>query len=276
MWSSNNPLGLGSNSHIFSANWKGKIVVVKIIQEEKMTNSIALDEFRIEKELLIRLDHPNVIEILGAGDAGTFHILHLISSHFISFHFISFSSLDSSYFQSLSSCTTILYNLIASSVFLFHSQHIGTPEMPRPFVILERLLDFCKAIELDEPMSMMRRRAVSYTGLLTMARDLAEGLNYLHTVHPEAMIIHRDIKPENLGMSHDGRLKLFDFGLCTCVKVRSTSRESYKMTGGTGSLRYMAPEVVLRMPYDESVDAYRYGSTTSRNHTNTYLAFMHA
>ena len=163
-------------------------MVVKIIQEEKMHNAVALDEFRIEKELLIRLDHPNVIEILGAGDA-------------------------------------------------------GSPETPRPFLILERLLDFCKAIELDEPMSMMRRRAVSYTGLLSMARDLADGLNYLHTVHSEAMIIHRDIKPENLGMSHDGRLKLFDFGLCTCVKVRTTSRESYKMTGGTGSLRYMAPEV---------------------------------
>jgi len=92
----------GSNSHIFSANWKGKIVVVKIIQEEKMNNAIALDEFRIEKELLIRLDHPNVIEILGAGDAGTFHIL---------LYFFSFSSVRQSYFQTLFSYPGNLFHL---------------------------------------------------------------------------------------------------------------------------------------------------------------------
>lgn len=39
-------------------------------------------------------------------------------------------------------------------------------------------------------------------------------------------------------------LKLFDFGLMTCVKKSSVAfNMMYEMTGFTGSLRYMAPEV---------------------------------
>jgi len=57
----------------------------------------------------------------------------------------------------------------------------------------------------------------------------------------------------------DGKLKLFDFGLCTCVKRRQSSNESYEMTGNTGSLRYMAPEVALKAPYSEKADVYSFG-----------------
>ena len=34
---------------------------------------------------------------------------------------------------------------------------------------------------------------------------------------------------------------------------------SYKMTGGKGTLRYMAPEVVLNQDYNDSVDIYSFG-----------------
>ena len=52
-------------------------------------------------------------------------------------------------------------------------------------------------------------------------------------------------------------MKLFDFGLCTTVRTREYENEAYDMTGNTGSLRYMAPEVALRKPYTEKVDVYR-------------------
>jgi len=57
----------GSNSHIFSARWRGQVVIVKMLQVEKAHNTIALNEFEIEVELLSRLNHSNVIRILGAG-----------------------------------------------------------------------------------------------------------------------------------------------------------------------------------------------------------------
>ena len=60
-----------------------------------------------------------------------------------------------------------------------------------------------------------------------------------------------------MGFSLDGRtFKIFDFGLCRVVKKRTSSDRTYEMTGNTGSLRYMAPEVVLNQPYTEKVDVY--------------------
>ena len=67
------------------------------------------------------------------------------------------------------------------------------------------------------------------------------------------------MKPDNVGFTAEGDLKLFDFGLVTCVRSRQDSKTCYEMTGYTGSLRYMAPEVALRLPYNEKVDVYSYG-----------------
>jgi len=53
-------------------------------------------------------------------------------------------------------------------------------------------------------------------------------------------------------------LKLFDFGLAVCVKKNRTHDTTYRMTGNTGSLAYMAPEVALRKPYNEKVDVYSF------------------
>jgi serine/threonine protein kinase len=76
--------------------------------------------------------------------------------------------------------------------------------------------------------------------------------------HKDMHIIHRDLKPDNIGFSADGVLKLFDFGLCACVKAQNTRHDTYKMTGNTGTLRYMAPEVALGAPYNKTVDVYSF------------------
>lgn len=67
------------------------------------------------------------------------------------------------------------------------------------------------------------------------------------------------MKPDNIGFTKDGKLKLFDFGLSTCVRKRCYDSEVYDMTGMTGSLRYMAPEVALHKPYNEKVDVHSFG-----------------
>ena len=45
-------------------------------------------------------------------------------------------------------------------------------------------------------------------------------------------------------------IKLTDFGL-----AQETSRSSY-MKGKVGSLNYMAPEILMRKPYDNKVDVW--------------------
>ena len=74
------------------------------------------------------------------------------------------------------------------------------------------------------------------------------------------MVMHRDLKPSNCLIDSYGRLKLCDFGLSKVVPVDREEREaSYKMTGETGTYRFMAPEVYRREPhYDEKVDVYSF------------------
>jgi len=99
----------------------------------------------------------------------------------------------------------------------------------------------------------------TYTQLLEVSKQFAAALNYLHNdFHPDATIIHRDLKPDNIGFTDAGVLKLIDFGLCACVKKRTDLSQVYTMTGSTGSLRYMAPEVMREKPYTERVDIYSY------------------
>ncbi|KAF2315316.1 hypothetical protein GH714_038812 [Hevea brasiliensis] len=90
--------------------------------------------------------------------------------------------------------------------------------------------------------------AVSY------ALDIARGMNYLHQHKPHA-IIHRDLTPRNVLQDESGHLKVTDFGLS---KIAQEKDAGYKMTGGTGSYRYMAPEVYRRESYGKSVDVFSF------------------
>lgn len=90
----------------------------------------------------------------------------------------------------------------------------------------------------------------------TVLRDIASALEYLHGQD----IVYRDLKPDNIGFNSDGQLKMFDFGLAKRVTTSDkTDDDMYNLTGNTGSLRYMAPEVAKNMPYSLSVDVYSFG-----------------
>jgi hypothetical protein len=147
-------------------------------------------------------------------------------------------------------------------------QLLGAGSDPQKFFVLEHLGKGTLQTLLDKNSSegqifasrLFRKPSFTYKSLLSNALDIANALNYLHNcVHADACIIHRDLKPDNIGFAMDGSLKLLDFGLCTVVNKGDDKDEVYKMTGNTGSLRYMAPEVVLRKPYNSSVDVYSFG-----------------
>jgi len=93
--------------------------------------------------------------------------------------------------------------------------------------------------------------------VLRWSVELARALCFLHNCTPT--IIHRDLKPANLLLNEDGHMKVGDFGLSK-VKDLQKVHGTYRMTGKTGSMRYMAPEVFQDDPhYDEKVDIYSMG-----------------
>ena len=60
-------------------------------------------------------------------------------------------------------------------------------------------------------------------------------------------IVHRDLKPSNIFISSDKTAKIGDFGIS---KIMSAEDQT-QMTGGLGTLFFMAPEVADEKKYDE-------------------------
>ncbi|KAI4350706.1 hypothetical protein L6164_005136 [Bauhinia variegata] len=86
--------------------------------------------------------------------------------------------------------------------------------------------------------------------VVQLALDLARGLSYLHS----KKIVHRDVKTENMLLDKTRTLKIADFGV-----ARIEASNPHDMTGETGTLGYMAPEVLNGNPYNRKCDVYSFG-----------------
>ena len=61
-------------------------------------------------------------------------------------------------------------------------------------------------------------------------------------------IKYRDLKPENILVSHDGHVKLADFGLSK-IFVDKNDMSSTQV----GTPEYLAPEILLKKPHHKEV-----------------------
>ena len=89
--------------------------------------------------------------------------------------------------------------------------------------------------------------------VLDWSSAVGRALNFLHCRD----VVHRDLKPLNLLLTKHLEIKVSDFGISRLMARRDG--EGYSMTGGIGSWRYMAPEVLRHQAYDEKVDIFAYG-----------------
>jgi serine/threonine protein kinase len=95
---------------------------------------------------------------------------------------------------------------------------------------------------------------------LSMMVQLAEAIRYMHEEPcPGVTFLHRDLKPDNVMVDADDTITLIDLGLAKPIPYCGKSgRTPYAMTGQTGSMRYMSPEVAHCEPYTVSSDVYAY------------------
>ena len=89
------------------------------------------------------------------------------------------------------------------------------------------------------------------TVILGYARQIADALIAAH----ELGIVHRDVKSDNIMVNAEGRIKIMDFGI-------ARMREEMGLTAPgrtTGTLQYMAPELLSGAEPDPRADIFSFG-----------------
>ncbi|MBS1996283.1 MAG: PQQ-binding-like beta-propeller repeat protein [Cyanobacteria bacterium SZAS LIN-2] len=87
---------------------------------------------------------------------------------------------------------------------------------------------------------------------LNWMKQLASGLSFAH----KRGVIHQDIKADNIFITHEGDLKIGDFGLARLLPGRIYINSS---TRGMGTPAYMSPELCRGEPQDHRSDIYSMG-----------------
>jgi len=131
---------------------------------------------------------------------------------------------------------------------------VGTHERT-PYLVAELL----EGVTLREEMASEKlplRKTIDF------AVQIANGLAAAHAKG----IVHRDLKPENIFVTHDGRVKLLDFGLAKFVAPNGeVTGDSQTQVMGTspgmvmGTTAYMSPEQVRGAAVDQRSDIFSFG-----------------
>ncbi|XP_019702805.1 calcium/calmodulin-regulated receptor-like kinase 1 isoform X4 [Elaeis guineensis] len=105
---------------------------------------------------------------------------------------------------------------------------------------------------LDSHLYSEKHEALSWEWRVTIALDVARGLEYLHdgAVPP---VVHRDIKSSNILLDQSMRARVADFGLS---REEMVSRHASNIRGTYG---YLDPEYISSRSFTKKSDVYSFG-----------------
>jgi serine/threonine protein kinase len=119
--------------------------------------------------------------------------------------------------------------------------------------------------------SVRKGRALSFADAIEIIVGVCAALHYAHEKRDfddkPLDIIHRDVSPSNVLISHDGAVKVCDFGIAKANAGRTTETARGVLKG---KFSYMSPEQCLHEPLDRRSDVFAIGtllyevSTSSR------------
>lgn len=134
------------------------------------------------------------------------------------------------------------------------------PNILRIYDVLENSEHLFIAMELLNGGTLLERlqKNPSYFTEQRVAKivsQIAIALRYMHNIG----VVHRDIKPDNILFADDKEdsiIKIADFGLATYLTPKETCKDY------AGTIDYSAPELLMGLPYDKTVDIWGLGILT--------------
>lgn len=96
-----------------------------------------------------------------------------------------------------------------------------------------------------------KKARLTYKEAVSIAIQVSLGIESAHNNH----IIHRDIKPQNIIISHEGKVKVADFGIAKAATSNTIT------SNVMGSVHYASPEQARGGYSDEKSDIYSLGIT---------------
>lgn len=171
---------------LYSALWDGKKIMIKSLKNESKGSSRMGSKKEMEHEIgiLQRLDHPNIVRILGSGHSPfRFSVIEFLEGGMIS-KLLNYTYRD--------------------------NNNYGKEKLP-----------------LDK--------------VFKIAISTANALCYMHEKWQlRARLFHRDLKTDNIGITADGTVKVFDFGLSKIIAKIGPNQEDvgFPLSNGVGSWRY--------------------------------------
>ncbi len=115
---------------------------------------------------------------------------------------------------------------------------------------LQQYLNFIiKIYDSNSPKYIKKNEAENLKKRLGYFLNVVEAIAYVH----HKKIIHKDLKPENIMIGAFGETYVMDWGISEKVVTQNIAKKP------SGTLQYMAPEVINGEPYDTRSDIYLLG-----------------
>ena len=148
----------------------------------------------------------------------------------------------------------LLYNELEIMKLVHHPNIVNLVDLFETSEHIFIVMDYYKGGDLTQYL-MKHKSILSESVSANLIQQIGNGIKYLH----EYGIVHRDLKPDNIMLSdNSGKpgVRIMDFGLSKIMGVND------KVADGYGTLSFVAPEVLLRKPYNREIDIWSIGIIT--------------
>ncbi|WVZ64796.1 hypothetical protein U9M48_014269 [Paspalum notatum var. saurae] len=224
MFSDRNLVGKGGFGRVYRGVLKdGQIVAIKKMDLPASKHADGEREFRVEIDILSRLDHPNLVTLIGYCADG--------KHRFVVYEFMPKGNLQD------------ILNGDTKHQFLY-SSHCNTTTSIHPCARMFRFRGIGE-VRMDWPLR------------LRIALGAARALAYLHSTTAVGVpVVHRDFKSSNILLTEHYEAKISDFGL---AKLLQQDQDIHTTTRVLGTFGYFDPEYALTGKLTLQSDVYAFG-----------------